>query len=108
LVEICRRHLDSSNRPRVGGEKPHLTITVSATPVISQPGAFSSGTTVVRERADIQLSEGEGRLMFIGAAPKLEDVVRAINLMGASTQDLMHILEAMKAAGALVADLVVL
>lgn len=86
----------------------NLTITVRSTPVISQPGAFSSGTTVVRERADIQVSEGEGRLMYIGAAPKLEDVVRAINLMGATTQDLMHILEAMKAAGALVADLVVL
>lgn len=86
----------------------NLTITVRSTPVISQPGAFSSGTTVVRERADIQVSEGEGRLMYIGAAPKLEDVVRAINMMGASTQDLMHILEAMKAAGALVAELVVL
>jgi flagellar P-ring protein precursor FlgI len=45
--------------------------------------------------------------MYIGAAPKLEDVVRAINLMGATTQDLLHILEAMKASGALLAELVV-
>jgi flagellar P-ring protein precursor FlgI len=63
---------------------------------------------VVSEKADIQVSEGGGRLMYIGAAPKLEDVVRAINLMGATTQDLLHILEAMKASGALVAELVVL
>eukprot|EP01030_Chromulinospumella_sphaerica_P001030 gene1030-1010_t len=84
----------------------NLTITVSATPVISQPGALSSGSTVVKEKANIQMREGEGRLMYIAAAPKLEDVVRAINLMGATTQDLLHILEAMKAAGALLAELV--
>jgi flagellar P-ring protein precursor FlgI len=85
----------------------NLTITVSSSPVISQPGALSSGTTVVKEKANIQVSEEEGLLMYIGAAPKLEDVVRAINLMGATTQDLLHILEAMKASGALLAELVV-
>lgn len=85
----------------------NLTITVSATPVVSQPGAFSSGTTVAKEKANIQIGSEEGLLFFIGAAPKLEDVVRAINVMGATTQDLLHILEAMKAAGALLADLVV-
>ena len=75
--------------------------------MISQPGALSSGTTVVKEKANVQVSEEEGLLFYIGAAPKLEDVVRAINQMGATTQDLLHILEAMKASGALLAELVV-
>ena len=85
----------------------NLNITVNSTPVVSQPGAFSSGTTVAKEKANIQIGEEEGLLFYIGAAPKLEDVVRAINVMGATPQDLLHILEAMKAAGALLADLVV-
>jgi flagellar P-ring protein FlgI len=82
----------------------NLAVTVQSTPVISQPGAFSQGQTVVTERADIQIRQEAGPLMVMQGA-KLEDVVRALNQLGATPQDLLSILQAMRAAGALKAEL---
>ena len=82
-----------------------LSIIVTNTPVISQPLPFSEGRTVVAEQADIQLKQDGGNLMTVPAGVKLSDVVKALNALGATPIDLLAILQAMKAAGALRAEL---
>ena len=87
----------------------NLTVTVSIEPVISQPGPFSSGgQTVVAERANIQLKQDAGQIIPVPASPKLADVIKALNTVGVTPQDLLAILQAMKAAGALRAELEVI
>ncbi|MEI8303374.1 MAG: flagellar basal body P-ring protein FlgI [Burkholderiales bacterium] len=83
----------------------NLSVTISSTPVISQPGAFSQGQTVVAEKADIQIRQDGGNVMQIDAAAKLTDVVKALNTLGATAGDLIAILQALKAAGSLKAEL---
>ena len=86
-----------------------LTVTVNSTPVISQPTAFSQGgTTVKAEKVDIAITQQGGALMQLPAGAKLADVVRALNTLGASPQDLLAILQALKSAGALNAELEVI
>lgn len=82
-----------------------LAVTVSSTPVVSQPGPLSGGETVVAEKADIRIQQGPGTLFNLPAAAELADVVKSLNALGASAQDLIGILQALKAAGALKADL---
>lgn len=86
----------------------NLSVTISATPVISQPGAMSQGTTVVGEKASINVTQDEASIMNIPASPQLADVVRSLNSIGATPQDLLAILQAIKAAGALNAELEVI
>jgi flagellar P-ring protein precursor FlgI len=86
----------------------NLSITISSTPVISQPGAFSGGKTVVAQKSDIQIKQEPGVLMQVPASTQLADVVRALNALGATPQDLLAILQAIKAAGALNAELEVI
>ncbi|MGH6646136.1 flagellar basal body P-ring protein FlgI [Aquabacterium sp.] len=86
----------------------NLSVTVSSTPVISQPNALSQGQTVVSEKADIKINQEPGALIQLPAGTKLTDVVKALNTLGANPQDLLAILQAMKAAGALQAELEVI
>ena len=86
----------------------NLSVSISSTPVISQPNPLSGGQTVVGERASIQIRQEPGILIQIPAAPQLADVVRALNALGATPQDLLAILQAIKAAGALNAELEVI
>ena len=86
----------------------NLSISISSTPVISQPGPLSGGQTVVTEQATIEVKQEPGMLIQLPAAPKLADVVRALNTLGATPQDLLAILQAIKAAGALNAELEVI
>lgn len=86
----------------------NLSVSISSTPVISQPGPLSSGQTVVAEKANIEIRQEPGILIQVPAAPKLADVVRALNALGATPQDLLAILQAIKAAGALNAELEVI
>jgi len=86
----------------------NLSISISSTPVISQPNALSQGQTVVAEKASIQINQEAGMLIQLPAAPQLSDVVRALNALGATPQDLLAILQAIKAAGALNAELEVI
>lgn len=86
----------------------NLAITIDSTPVISQPNAFSQGQTVVTEKADIQITQEPGRIVSMPASAQLSDVVRSLNALGATPQDLLAILQAIKAAGALNAELEVL
>ena len=86
----------------------NLSITISSTPVISQPGPLSQGQTVVAQKSDIQIRQEPGNIIQMPASPQLADVVRALNTLGATPQDLLAILQAIKAAGALNAELEVI
>ncbi|MEA3393090.1 MAG: flagellar basal body P-ring protein FlgI [Pseudomonadota bacterium] len=86
----------------------NLSVSISSTPVVSQPGPFSSGQTVVTEKANIQIKQEPGVLIQVPASPQLSEVVRALNALGATPQDLLAILQAIKAAGALNAELEVI
>ena len=85
-----------------------LTVTVNTETTASQPGPLSGGTTVVTQSTDAQISQGSGSLMNVRAAANLADVVKALNALGATPLDLLAILQAMKAAGALKAELEVI
>ena len=86
----------------------NLSVTINSTPVISQPSPFSQGQTVVSEKADIQLKQEGGALIMMDAGAKLSDVVKALNALGATPQDLVAILQAMKVSGSLRAELEVI
>jgi flagellar P-ring protein precursor FlgI len=84
----------------------NLTLIVSSEPVISQPAAFSpKGQTVVTERTQVEIRSDKGGLALVKQSASLGDVVKALNSIGATPQDLLAILQAMKAAGALRAEL---
>ena len=85
-----------------------LSVTINSTPVVSQPYPQSIGQTVVREKTDISITQAPGTLMQIPAGTKLAEVVKALNSLGATPQDLLAILQAMKSAGALNAELEVI
>jgi flagellar P-ring protein precursor FlgI len=83
----------------------NLSVSISTTPSVSQPNAFSQGSTVVTEKADIQIKQDGAALMMLDSGAKLADVVKALNSLGATAQDLIAILQALKAAGSLKAEL---
>lgn len=85
-----------------------LTVTISTTPAVSQPGPLSGGQTKVVEKSDIAITQQGGALMQLPAGAKLADVVKALNTLGATPQDLLAILQAMKSAGALNAEIEVI
>ena len=86
----------------------NLAITISSTPVISQPNPLSRGVTVVSEIADVTITQEPGNVVQLPSSPQLTDVVRALNALGVTPQDLLAILQAIKAAGALNAELEVI
>jgi len=86
----------------------NLSVTISSTPQVSQPNAFSGGQTTVTEKTDISIKQDPGSLIQLPAGAKLADVVKALNSLGATPQDLLAILQAMKSAGALNAELEVI
>jgi flagellar P-ring protein precursor FlgI len=85
-----------------------LSVTINSTPQVSQPGPLSQGQTVVTEKADIAITQQPGALVQMPAGAKLADVVKALNALGATPQDLLAILQAMRAAGALRAEIEVI
>ena len=85
-----------------------LTVTVTTTPVVSQPGPLAQGQTVRADRSDITVNQQGSALIHLPAGAKLTDVVKALNTLGATPQDLHAILQAMKSAGALRADIEVI
>jgi len=86
----------------------NLSISINSTPSVSQPNALSGGQTTVTQKSDIQIKQEPGMLIQLPAAAQLADVVRALNSLGATPQDLLAILQAIKAAGALNAELEVI
>ena len=83
----------------------NLSVVINNEPQVSQPNAFAGGQTTTTNQTDIQLKQESGALMHVKAGVNLSDVVKALNALGANPQDLLAILQAMKAAGALRADL---
>lgn len=86
----------------------NLSVIVTERPFVSQPGALSNGKTVVGKASDINVSQQQTRAFVFAPGPSLSDLVAAINSVGAAPGDLIAILEAIKAAGALNADLEVI
>jgi flagellar P-ring protein precursor FlgI len=87
----------------------NLSVIVSSEPVISQPSPFSSvGQTVQAERAQVEIRADKGAIVMLQNSVSLSEVVKALNAIGATPQDLLAILQAMKAAGALRAELEVI
>ncbi len=86
----------------------NLSISISSTPSVSQPNALSNGQTVTTEKANIDIKAEPGKLIQIPASAQLADVVKALNSLGATPQDLLAILQAIKSAGALNAELEVI
>jgi flagellar P-ring protein FlgI len=86
----------------------NLSVTISTTPVVSQPGALSQGQTVQAERSDIAIAQQGGALISLPAGVSLAEVVKTLNALGATPMDLLAILQAMKSAGALHAEIEVI
>lgn len=88
----------------------NLSVKIQMEPAVSQPEPFSRGQTSVVNQAqiDIQQEGVEGGLVKVPAGATLDDVVRALNILGAKPADLMAILQALKASGALQAELEVI
>lgn len=87
----------------------NLSVKISTKYEVSQPNAFSrSGDTTVVPNTNVEVKETDARLVALDEGTTLEAVVRALNALGASPRDIIAIMQALKAAGALKADLVVL
>ncbi len=83
-----------------------LTISVSETPVASQPAPLSDGQTVVLPRTAIEVDDGGGAsLAMVGGGSSLSSLVSGLNALGVSPRDLITILQALKTAGALQAEI---
>lgn len=85
----------------------NLSVIINTIPVISQPSApFSnSGQTVVAARSQIEINKEPGKVLQVNRGASLADVIKGLNAIGATPQDLLSILQAMKAAGSLRAEL---
>lgn len=125
LDTVLRREIQSDDRPRVlvnertgvivmGGDvrlrpgaiaQGSLTVTIAETPVASQPGPFSGGTTQVLPRTDVNVEEEDNALVAIPSAATLQEVVDVLNVLGTTPRDLIGILQAMSQAGLLEAEI---
>lgn len=83
-----------------------LTVRVTETPEVSQPAPFSDGQTVVVPRTDVQVQQ-EGGYLAVVKGPDLETLVQGLNRMGMRPTDIISVLQAIKTAGALQAELVI-
>ncbi len=83
----------------------NLSVTVNSNPQVSQPNPLSQGQTVTTNQPNINISADGGKVLNVPRGANLNQVVGALNALGATPQDLISILQAMKAAGSLKADL---
>lgn len=86
----------------------NLTVRVTENQQASQPGPFGRGQTVVTQQSTVDAAEAQSRMNLFAPGAKLGEIVDAVNALGAAPGDLVAILEALKAAGALRAELVVI
>jgi flagellar P-ring protein precursor FlgI len=85
-----------------------LTVRITARPEVSQPAPLSDGQTVVVPNTDISVDEEDNRMFLFNPGVSLDEIVRAVNEVGAAPGDLVAILEALREAGALRAELMVI
>ncbi|MBK4720291.1 flagellar basal body P-ring protein FlgI [Azospirillum sp. YIM DDC1] len=87
----------------------NLTIRVTETPQVSQPGPFSQGETAVVPRTDIQVDDqSNNRLAVMNSGVTLQELVQSLNALGVGPRDMIAILQSIKAAGALQAEIEVI
>ncbi len=85
-----------------------LSVTITERPKVSQPAPFSDGQTVVTPQTTIDVKQADSRMFLFAPDASLDDIVRAVNQVGAAPGDIVAILEALKEAGALRAELIVI
>lgn len=89
----------------------NLSVTIKANNEVVQPGAFSGGTTQTKTNPEVKVEEqnmAHGKLVELKPGNSVSDVIKVLNLIGASPRDMISILQAMRNAGALQADLVIM
>ncbi len=85
-----------------------LTVDIETTPVVSQPAPFSSGQTKVVDQTVVAASEAPAQSIQLGAGASVDELIRGLHAIGATSRDIIGILEAIKAAGGLNAELEVI
>ncbi len=86
----------------------NMTVTITNTALVSQPGPLSGGETVETVQSDIEVTQDDNRMFLFNTGVTLDQIVRAVNQVGASPGDLVAILESLKQVGALSAELIVI
>ncbi|NRD73329.1 flagellar basal body P-ring protein FlgI [Shewanella sp. VB17] len=85
-----------------------LTVTIAEATQVSQPNALGGGQTVVTAESTIDINEEDSRMFMFNPGTTLDELVRAVNLVGAAPSDVLAILEALKVAGALHGELIII
>lgn len=85
----------------------NLFVNIERTPVISQPPPFSNGETVVEEKVEVKTEEEKGRVALLKGVT-VEELVNSLNALGVTPRDIIAIFQALKEAGALKAELVIM
>ena len=85
-----------------------MTIAIEENPAVIQPAPFSQGRTATEESSTIRVEQGNNRIIKVPANTSLNDLIASLNRLGAGPSDLVAILQAMKEAGALEAELVII
>ncbi len=85
-----------------------LAVTITERREVSQPAPFAQGDTVVVPRSDIEVIQDDARMFLFEAGVDLNDIVQAVNQVGAAPGDLVAIMEALRQAGALRAELIII
>jgi len=86
----------------------NLSVRIATQYEVSQPAPLSGGQTTVVPQTQLDVEEGESQLIALDPGATLGDVVRALNVLGVSPRDIIAVMQALKAAGALRAELVIL
>jgi flagellar P-ring protein precursor FlgI len=86
----------------------NLTVTIQENPEVVQPNPFAQGDTALQQNTQIAVTEDPARMFQFGPATTLNEIVQAVNQVGAAPGDVMAVLEALKTAGALRAELIVI
>lgn len=85
-----------------------LTVTISETPEVSQPGAFSGGRTAVVPRSGVSIDQEQNPMFMWPEGASLDGIIDTVNSLGATPDDIMSILQSLERAGALNAELIVI
>jgi flagellar P-ring protein precursor FlgI len=86
----------------------NLTISIQEDPFVSQPAPFSRGETVVAPSSGVDVEEDEGGLVIVPGGVPLRQLVNGLNALGVTPRDMISILQALKAAGAIQAEIEVM
>nr|MCH1932449.1 flagellar basal body P-ring protein FlgI [Shewanella shenzhenensis] len=85
-----------------------LTVTIAESPQVSQPNAFAGGNTVVTPKSNVKVTQSDSRMFMFNPGTTLDELVRAVNMVGAAPSDVFSILESLKVAWAFNCHLIVI